>query len=147
MAIYRPRRSPLPMLAGAAIAGLLIGLLVGWTAWANQAPDLDEAADAVSSGLRDAAGLVEVSAIEYREAAADGQVVEEAEFRGARDALTRARERYDGVATALRTLAPDRATSIEHAFATLNELMTQLAGAEQVDAAATDIEDLLSPPR
>lgn len=144
MAIYRPRRSPLPLLAGAAVAGLLLGLLVGWTAWANQAPDLGEAADAVSTGLRDAAGLVEVSAIEYREAAADGAVVEEAEFRGARDALSRARERYDGVAAALRALAPDRATSIEQGFAAINNLMTDLAAADEVDAAATDLRDLLA---
>jgi hypothetical protein len=146
LAIYRPRRSPLPLLAGAAIGGLLIGLAIGWTAWANQAPDLDEAAAAISTGLRDAAGLVEVSAIEYREAAADGQVVEETEFRGARDAVTRARERYDAVAGALRAVAPDRATSIEQGFSTLDQLMSSLAAPGQVDAAAAELEERLSPP-
>ena len=144
MAIYRPRRSPLPGLAAAAVGGVLIGLLIGWMAWANQPPDVDEAAAAASSVLRDAAGLVEVTTIEYREAAGDGEVADETEFRGARDALARARERYDAVAAALRALAPDRAVRIEAAFADVGGLMDDLAPAESVDAAAAELRDLLT---
>ena len=113
MAIYRPRRSSWPLVTGVAVVALLIGFGVGYLAFGTRPPDLDAAAGVIEDGLTDVRGLVEVAAIEYREAVPDGTVASQAEYDGAREALDRAATAYDAVDSPLASLAPDRAAAIE----------------------------------
>ena len=143
MAIYRPRRSLVPTIAGAALVGLLVGLLVGYISWANRPPDLDAATLATQTALREAASLLEVVQIEYSEAVGPDGVASESELGGARAALSRSRERYDAVANVLGAIAPDRAAAIGRGYATLDDLVGAARPENEVAATIGELEDLL----
>lgn len=142
MAIYRPPKARWPLALAAGIGGLLLGLLLG-LALKSGDPDPTEAAQNVKAELLSAAGSLEVAAIEYDEAVEEGEVVREAEYRGALDAVTSARSRYADVRPALAQLSPALAAGIDTAFDNAEQMMQDSAGEEEVASALRNLERLL----
>ena len=142
MAIYRPPKPRWPAVAVSVIVGVAVGLVVGLLLGGSE-PDPAEAARDVQSELAAAAGAIEVLMIEYEESISNGEVVSEAEYRGARDALESSRDRYQEVREALEILAPARATEIEAAFSAVEDAVGSQADPADVDDHADVLIDLL----
>lgn len=146
MAIYRPRPRRWPLVLGAAVLGLGVGFGLGWGLRGSGGADLVEAARRLQSSLAGAAGTLEVVEVEYRESVRDGQVVSEPEYRGARDALGRSRERYLGARAALLVLAPDVARHADALFDHLDRLVADRAPPEEVARVARELATVLREP-
>lgn len=147
MAIYRPRRSPWPVAAALAMLALLVGFGLGYAVFGTRPPDLPVAAAVVQERLGEARGLLEVAAIEYREAAPDGTVVSRPEYDAAIQAVARARTAVDSVDEPMRALAPERSAALDAGFDEIEALMDGIEGPDAVDAAIdAEIELLVGPP-
>lgn len=142
MAIYRPQRPRWILPTVTAVAGLLVGLLVGWGLLRPE-PDPAEALQTVRTEVVGAAGSLEVFAIEYAEAVENAQVVAPRELEGARAALASSRERYEAVAGAVTVIAPDAAAAITQTYDELERLSEQRAPEEDVAALADELDELL----
>ena len=125
MAIYRPPKSRWPPALAAGLAGLVLGAL-GGALYAGEDPDPVVAAREVRAALLSAAGSLEVAAVEYEESVRDGEVVERAEYRGARDALQSSRASFEDVRAALVLLAPERAAQIGTAYDGIESMVEHL---------------------
>ena len=143
MAIYRPPKPRWPLAVGMLVVGLLIGLALGFALGGDEFDAADAAAE-IRTTLATATGSLEVAAIEYAEAVEDGEVQEEAEYRGAQDAVESSRSRYAEVEAALETLAPDTAEEISDAYAEIENLMSDVADEQEVGSALAELEELLS---
>lgn len=143
MAIYRPQRRRWTVAAGAAAAGLLVGLLVGW-GLLRPGPDPVGAIEEVRSALLQAAGTLEVVEIEYAESVEDGSVIASPEYEGARDALASSREQYDEVGEAVAAISPDAASAIDDAYAELERAVSDLAPPEEVSARVEELREMLT---
>lgn len=143
MAIYRPRPRRWPLVLGAAALGLGLGFGLGWGLRGSGGLDLAEAARRLQSSLSGAAGTLEVVEVEYRESVRDGQVVSEPEYRGARDALARSRERYLEAREALLVLAPHAVRRADALFHDLDRRVADRASPEEVAGVAQELASVL----
>ena len=142
MAIYRPPKPRWPLAAATAIAGLLIGLGIGY-ALGDKEPDPTEVADGVQAELVAAAGSLEVAQIEYEESVSDGEVTRRAEYEGAVGAVESSERRFKSVAPAVETLAPDRAAEIEALYDECSDRMSDRADAPKVMQCLEELRALL----
>lgn len=143
MAIYRPPKPRWRAAAVGVIAGLLLGVAVGFALGKPNEPNLDEAVGSIRASLARGAGSLEVAAIEYEEAVEDGEVVAEAEYEGAIAAAESAEATFASVRSALEQLAPDKVEAIGDRFEELLEAMAEKQDAGLVSRLATELEDLL----
>jgi len=141
VAIYRPPKPRWPLAVAAFLGGLILGALVAFLLQGD--PDPAAIAADVDAELAAAAASLEVVAVEYEESVEEGEVVQEAEFRGAESALASSRTRYEAVAAAVETLAPERAAAIDGAYVDAEGLMNERASAEELSDVLADLEELL----
>ncbi|MDQ3987377.1 MAG: hypothetical protein M3280_12875 [Actinomycetota bacterium] len=142
MAIYRPPKPRWPAVLASITIGLAVGLVVGLVLGGGES-DPAEAAREVQAELTAAAGAIDVLTVEYEESVSNGEVVSEAEYRGARDALASSRDRFEEVREALEILAPARVTEIDAAFAALEDSVGSQADPAEVDDQADALIELL----
>ncbi|MDP8957476.1 MAG: hypothetical protein M3N24_11075 [Actinomycetota bacterium] len=143
MAIYRPQRSRWKPAAIAGIAGLIVGLLVGWGILRSE-PEPAEVIRQVRASLSSAAATLEVVEVEYAESVRDGRIVATPEFQGARAALTSSRERYLEAREAVATVAPNAASAIDAAYQELQRLVERRAPRNDVSDLADDLRRMLN---
>jgi hypothetical protein len=143
MAIYRPPKPRWPLAVGTLVVGLLIGLGLGF-ALGGEDFDAADAATEIRGTLSAAAGSLEVASIEYSEAVEGGEVVAEAEYRGAVDAVESSRSQYEEVEPAVEGIAPGVATEISDSYDEVERLMSDVADEEEVAAALAELEELLA---
>lgn len=143
MAIYKPRRSRWPLIAGVTGIAFILGLAVGALVVGNRAPDLPAAAALIGDGLQGSSQLLEVTQIEYEEAIKPG--ASEPEFQGSLENLARARARFDAVAPALREIDAQRVAGINQGFEELRTLMEARTPIEQVTSAIEALQEQLAP--
>jgi hypothetical protein len=143
VAIYRPTPRRWPLAVAAALVGAGLGFALGWGLRGAGGPDLAAAAERLRSALSGAAGTLEVVEVEYRESVQDGEVVRPPEYRGARDALARSRQRYLEAREGLRVLDPEAAERADRLFADLQRLVEGRAPAEEVSTAVRELVSLL----
>ena len=141
MAIYRPPKARWPLAVATFIGGLLLGLLAAFLLQSD--PDPAAVAGEVTTELAAAAGSLEVVLIEYEESVADGEIRQEAEYRGALDALGNSRDRYEKVADAVAALAPERADGIESTYDDAESQMEDFVDASELESTLSTLEDLL----
>jgi hypothetical protein len=141
MAIYKPRRSRWPLIAGLTVLAFMVGFAVGAVVVGNRPPDLPAAATSIADGLQGSAQLLEVTQIEYEEAIKPG--ASEAEFQGALENLARARARYEAVAPALAAIDDARVTAVNQGFDELRNLMERRTPIDEVTPAIDDLEQRL----
>jgi hypothetical protein len=142
MAIYRPPKPRWRAAAGAGVAGLAAGVLVGAVIGRSE-PDPVQAMRSVQSILDRAASSLEIVAVEYEESVDSGRVVEEAEYRGSREALASSRRRFEEVRRAVALLAPERAASIAREYDLLQEALDSRSDAEEVASQIESLDALL----
>jgi hypothetical protein len=143
MAIYKPRRSRWPLIAGLVVLAFIIGFAAGALVVGNRPPDLPAAAASIAEGLQGSSQLLEVTQIEYEEAIKPG--ASEAEFQGSLENLARARQRYEVVAPALGVIDAARAVRIGEGFDDVRALMEQRSAINEVTAAIDSLEAELGP--
>ena len=143
MAIYRPRRKRWPIAAAVGLITLAVGFGLGWGLKGTEPPDPLDALASLRATLAAAAGTLEVVDIEYRESVQDGAVVSQPEYEGARDALTRSRQRYAEARPALRELDPNLVTDADALYQDIERLIDQRAPEEEVTEATARLADLL----
>ena len=141
MAIYRPPKARWPLAVATFVGGLLLGLLIAVLLRSD--PDPAAVAGDVTTELAAAAGSLEVVLIEYEESVVDGEVQQDAEYRGALDALGSSRDRYESVSDAVAALAPDRADEIEGTYDEAESQMEDLVDATELESTLSALEDLL----
>jgi hypothetical protein len=143
MAIYRPPKPRWPAAILAAIVGLLIGVFIGWIAFGRAEPDPEEALERVRVALTDAATTLEIVAIEYAESVEGSEVVNEAEYEGALDALARSRARYQEFRSALTMVDQASTEQVDEGYDELGRLMEEPAGPAEVTATSEELASLL----
>lgn len=143
MAIYKPRRSRWPLIAGLTILALILGFAAGAFLVGSRPPDLPAAAASIAEGLQGSAQLLEVTQIEYEEAFKPD--ASEAEFQGSLENLARARARYEAVASALSAVDTPRVARINEGFDSLRDLMEQRTAIDEVGAAIDELTGELVP--
>ena len=143
MAIYRPPKARWPLALMTGILGLVLGLLGGWLLGDSE-PPASESVPQVRSALLRAAGSLEVAVVEYKESVgADGEIVKEAEYEGSLGALESSRDTYLAVASAIRSLDPERADYIEGFYARAERLMDDVAPPSKVEPVLQELGWLL----
>lgn len=142
MAIYRPPKPRWRAAVAAGAVGVVVGVIAGILV-SRSDPDPLEAARAVQAELDRGASSLEVVGIEYDESVDAGEVVSDAEYRGAQDALESSRRRFDDVRAALDVLAPDRADSIDDAYAAVERSIEARADAARVTEEIDSLTALL----
>jgi hypothetical protein len=116
-----------------------IGLLLG-----GEETDPQTAAADIRSALIEAAGSLEVAAVEYEESVQNGEVTRRTEYEGALAALESSRTRYEEVAPALEVLAPERADEVGAGFDLCEELITELADSTEVKDCLATLDEALT---
>jgi hypothetical protein len=142
MAIYRPPKPRWRAAVAAGVAGILVGVIAGILV-SRSDPDPLEAARAVQGELDRAASSLDVVAIEYDESVDAGEVVSDTEYRGTQDALESSRSRFGDVRAALEVLAPDRADSIDDAYAAVETSIEARADPAEVSDQIESLTGLL----
>ena len=142
MAIYRPPKPRWRASVAAGVAGILVGVIAGILV-SRSDPDPLEAARLAQAELDRAASSLEVVAIEYDESVDAGEVVSDAEYRGTQDALESSRNRFNDVRPALEVLAPDRANSIDDAYAAVERNIEARADPAEVSDQIESLRRLL----
>ena len=142
MAIYRPSKPRWPALLGVAVIGLLLGLGAGFLL----RPDPDPVAVARDLGaeLAGAAGLLEVVQVEYEESVSGTRVTSPQEYRAARAALERSRDRFADVRPALAVLSGPAAGEIDAGYDRAEALMAEPAPPPRVAEALDRLAGLLA---
>lgn len=142
MAIYRPPKRRWPLAVGGGTAGVVVGLLLGLVAF-NQEPDPALALREVRASLTNAASVLEIVEIEYSESVADGEVVRDTEYQGAKDALARSRASFREAKAALAVIVPGQVDRIEAAYDEVERLMAEPAPVAELKAATEELAKLL----
>lgn len=142
MAIYRPTKPRWPAALASGVIGIAVGLIAG-SLLASGDPDLEAISEDIRAALRGAAASLEVAEIEYTEAIEGGS---ETELGGSRDALASSRARYEEVAEGLRTLAPERAATIEVLYDRLGDAMSSRSPVAEVAGSFEELEAELTEP-
>jgi hypothetical protein len=142
VAIYRPSKPRWPALLGAAVMGLLIGLGAGILLRPD--PDPVAAARDMSADLAGAAGLLEVAQVEYEESVSGTEVISPREYRAARAALSRSRNRFGDARPALEALSDSAAKAIDAGYDRIQALMGEPAPPVRVAAALRRLARLLA---
>ena len=142
MAIYKPPKARWPLAVFAAVAGVLIGIAIGFLI-GREEPNAAEGVRLVRQELTAAAAGLEVAGIEYSESVEDGEVVNDTEYQGSLDAVESSRDRYETVADALATLAPQQADAIESGYDEVAAAMEDHEPPEDVEASLSALADLL----
>lgn len=143
MAIYRPQRRRWTLAGATGLAGLLLGVLLGW-GLLRPAPDPVAAIEELRTALVQAAGSLEIVEIEYSESVEGGEIVARPEYEGARDALASSRDRYAEVRDAVEAISPDLAAEIDRGYAELERLVGQPAPPEDVSALTEELRGALT---
>jgi hypothetical protein len=125
VAIYRPSKPRWPALLGAGVLGLLLGLGAGFLL----RPDPDPVAVArdLRTDLAGAASLLEVVQVEYEESVSGTRVTSPREYRAARAALERSRDRFGSVRPALKALSGPAVGAIDAGYDRAQALMAEPA--------------------
>jgi hypothetical protein len=120
---------------------VIIGVALA-TVFANE-PDARDLVEEMRASLAGAGGVLEVVEVEYEESVEDGEVVAEPEYRGARAALDRSRERYDEGAETLAAFSPAAAREIEESYERIDDLMADVESPEAIAAEIRSLTELL----
>ena len=144
MTISRPAPRRWPVVIAAAVGGLVIGLLLGLALGGGDETDPEQAAGDTRSKLTQAAGLLEVAPVEYGQGVRNGEVVREAEYRGAQDAVKRSADLYGEARPVVETLAGTRDLAITQAYVRLERAMAARAAAADVTSQARRLRELLT---
>jgi hypothetical protein len=142
VAIYRPSKPRWPALVGVGVIGSLLGLAAGFLL----RPDLDPVAVARDLGqeLAGAAGLLEVVQVEYEESVSGTRVTSPREYRAARAALERSRDRFGEVRSALAALSGPAAGAIDAGYDRAEALLAQPAPPSRLNEALERLASLLA---
>ena len=130
-------------MAAAGVVGVAVGFALGWGLRGTGEPDPAAALARLRSSVVSVVGTLEVVDVEYRESVRDGQVVRSTEYRGARDALARARERYLEARAGLEALDPGLVARADALFGEASGLLARRAGAGEVSAVLGELTGLL----
>jgi hypothetical protein len=144
MAIYKPPPSRWRFALATGVIGLLIGLGIGAFFLGQADPDPTESIREIKTELVGVAGVLEVLEVEYRESVRDGEVENETEYQGAKDALARARTRFEEVSETLRAIDEDKVDEIDSQFDELGELIEERADADDVSSAIRRLTEALA---
>jgi hypothetical protein len=142
VAIYRPSKPRWPALLGAAVIGLLLGLGAGFLL--RTVPDPVEVARDLRADLDGAAGLLEVAQVEYEESVSGSRVTDPREYRAARAALSRSRDRFGDVRPALEALSDPVVGAIDAGYDRTQDLMAEPAQPSRVREALERLAGLLT---
>jgi hypothetical protein len=131
MSLYRETRSTFGRRAGIAAAAAVVLLGAGFGIGRATAPEtsLEENLASLRADASEVTDALELVPLHY-------ESTNEATRQGARDQLSRARERFDALAHDLRVLDPERAAAASRAMADLVRLVDDDAPLAQVEAAA-----------
>jgi hypothetical protein len=123
-----------------------MGLLIGLGAGILLRPDPDPVAAVrdLSADLDGAAGLLEVAQVEYEESVSGSRVTSPREYRGARAALSRSRNRFGDARPALEALSDPAAEAIDAGYDRTQALMEEPAPPARVAAALRRLARLLA---
>ncbi len=143
MAIYRPPKPRWPAALAAGAVGLLAGILAGYLIGGHGKADPEAAATELRSRLGATANLLDVASFEYDQGVEGGRVVSQDGYRGALDALARARRQYRQAAPALRAFAPGQAQRIDSALLQLQEMASAKAEVRRFDARVAELKQML----
>jgi hypothetical protein len=143
MAIYRPPKQRWPAVLVAAVAGLLIGVVIGWLAFGRAEPDPQESLDQMRVAFNDAATILEIVAIEYSESVQGTEVVNRSEYDGAVEALARSRTRYREFRAAIAMVDQQSIERIDSAYEELDRLVGQPASPQVVETKTGELAALL----
>ena len=147
MTISRPAPRRWPVVAAAAAAGAVVGLLAGLAlAGGDDGTSAEQALRDTQAQLRQAAGLLEIVPVEYGEAVRGGEVVRAPEYRGARDAVERSRDIYSEARPAVALFDAARTRAVDERYARLERLLAARAAAARVEREARELRALLVPP-
>jgi hypothetical protein len=128
----------------AAVGGALVGLVLGLAlAGGDDEADPESAIRDTRSQVTQAAGLLDVTPVEYSEAVSDGRVRRPAEYRGARAALERSRALYLEARPVVVLIDPPAARDIDASYARLARTMARFASADTVADQTSRLEGLL----
>ena len=122
--------------------GLVIGLGAGILL--RPGPDPVAAARDLSADLDGAAGLLEVAQVEYEESVSGSRVTNPREYRAARAALSRSRNRFGDARPALEALSDPAAAAIAVGYDRMQALMDAPAPPARVAAALRRLVRLLA---
>ncbi len=145
MAIYRPSKPRWPALLSVGVIGLLLGLGAGFLL--RPAPDPVAVARDLRTDLAAAAGLLEVVQVEYEESVSGTRVARPREYRAARAALARSRDRFGDVRPALAALSGPAAEAIDAGYDRAAALMAEPAPPPRLGEALQRLAGLLALER
>lgn len=142
MAIYRPSKPRWPALLSVGVIGLLLGLGAGFLL----GPDPDPVAVArdLRTDLAGAAGLLEVVQVEYEESVSGTRVTSPREYRAARAALGRSRDRFGDVRPAVAALSVRAAGAIDAGYDRAEALIAEPAPPPRLGDALERLAGLLA---
>ena len=144
MAIYRPQKPRYRLVLGAAVVGLLVGLVAGLILGGDD-PDPVDAVREIRVTLTEASSLLEIVEIEYAEALEDGSGAGDPEYEGALDAFARSRSHWRRARPAIDLLASDDAATIDARYEDLETAMEAEALPEEVNELTAELSDMLDP--
>ena len=146
MAIYRPPKARWPLALGTGIAGLVLGLVVGFALGGDDFDPAD-AGRQLDAILIEAAGSLEVAGVEYEESVADGEVTNQAEFDGSLGAVARSRSRFEEARPALEALVPAHVEEIEGLYEGVESAMESRTDPAEVVSLLEELENTLAGGR
>ena len=148
MSVYRDpaNRRGRRLLIVAVVAALLVGALGGFllAKATEDEPTLADQVSDVQSELQPAISALELVPGHYEQGVRDGEVVEEAQYEGARSQAAAAADILAGVAPDLDAVTPAGASAAEEAIASLQQQIEELASLEDVTLAARTAEEALA---
>ncbi len=142
MAIYKPPPSRWRLALATAVAGLIIGLGIGAFFLGQSDPDPTEVIQTIRAELTGVAGVLEVLEVEYTESFRDGDVVNDAEYQGAVDALNRAQTRFAEIRPTLFAIDREKVQEIDGRFDDLRESLGD-ASPDEVSEAIRELTSAL----
>lgn len=145
MTISRPAPRRWPIAVAAAVLGAIVGLLIGLALGGDDSSDPADAWRETSSKLTQAASLLEVATVEYKEAVRNGKVVRPPEYRGARGAVARSRELYFEARGALGLLDTALVARIDDAYGGLAAALAERAPAVEFERLAEHARTVMAP--
>jgi hypothetical protein len=145
--ISRPAPRRWPLAAAAALAGIALGLILGLAlGGGDDSSDPEQALREIRAQVTQAAGLLEIAPVEYRQGVRNGAVASAAEYRGARDAVNRSRALYLEARPALLLIAGEAVRTIDAGYERLLQSIGAKAPAAAVDRLARELTRSLEAP-
>jgi hypothetical protein len=148
MSVYRDpaNRRGRRLLIVAVLASLLVGALGGFliARATEDEPTIEEQFAEVQSDLRPAISALELVPGHYEQGVRDGEVVEPAQYEGARAQAAAAADSLAEVAPDLVVVAPEEAQAAEERIGELQGLIEELGALEEVERSAGEARDAVA---